>query len=338
MKILFDIGHPAHFHLFKHFIHELKNHGIPFIITSRDKDITNKLIEHEGFEYICLSKPGKSLAGMLLELIKRDMGIFKLHRQHRFTHALGTSVSIAHLSAVSCVKSYNFNEDDDDVVPLYTKITYPFTTKIINPDCIKFKKWKDKRILLPTYHELAYLHPDIFKPDESILQKYRLQKKRYVILRLSALKAHHDKKENGINPDLRKKIIKLLRNHKYQIVESSEEQKGLSIDPWDMHHLLAYAKMVISDSQTMTIEASVLGVPSIRINTFIGRSTVIDELEKKYVLTYGYLPDQEEQIYKSLKNIFTEHNLEDIWSKKRNEFLKDKINLYEWIKDEFRIT
>ncbi len=65
LHILFDIGHPAHFHLFKHFMHHLAEKKIFFSITTRDKEITNTLIENQGFEYISISKPGDNILGML---------------------------------------------------------------------------------------------------------------------------------------------------------------------------------------------------------------------------------------------------------------------------------
>ena len=43
--------------------------------------------------------------------------------------------------------------------------------------------------------------------------------------------------------------------------------------------------MFIGDSQTMTSEAAVLGVPSLRCNSFAGRISYINEQEFKYGLT-----------------------------------------------------
>ena len=48
----------------------------------------------------------------------------------------------------------------------------PFSTKIFNPSCLKYNKWKNKRVLYDSYHELAYLHPNYFTPDAQILNKY----------------------------------------------------------------------------------------------------------------------------------------------------------------------
>lgn len=331
MNILFDIGHPAHVHLFRNFMMYLRENGHNVTITTRAKDITNQLLDHYGLNYLCLSAPQKKLSGMFLELAKRDYEILKLHRRRKFELAFGTSVSIAHLSALSRVRSFNFNEDDDDVVPFYTKITYPFATKIVNPTCINYKKWRNKRIFYNSYHELAYLHPNNFTPDKGVLAKYHLQENQYVVVRFSALIAHHDINARGIPKELWEQIQQVLLNHQITIITSIENDKTHQIAPWDMHHVLAFAKMLISDSQTMTIEAAVLGIPSIRINTFIGKSTVIAELENIYHLSYGFLPVQEYVILKTVEEILHNSVSDDTWGERRERLLRDKIDFTQWI-------
>ena len=181
MAILIDIGHPAHVHLFRNYIVNLQNTKQKFIVVSRDKEITNQLLDYYKIPHISISKQAKGLFAMLIELLIRDFKIFKLHNKHKFKTAIGTSVSIGHLTFFSFgkVKSYNFNEDDDNFVPLYAKISYPFNTKIVIPNGVEYKKWGSKRVLYNSYHELAYLHPSNFKPDEKILAKYGLVKNEY---------------------------------------------------------------------------------------------------------------------------------------------------------------
>ena len=329
MKLLIDIGHPAHFHLFKNLIIYLKENRHKIIVTSRNKDVTNSLLEHYGIEFICISEPRKNIFGMIFELIQRGINIIQLHIKNNFDASIGSTMSIAHLSAIFDVPSYNFGEDDDDVVPLSSFITFPFSTKIINPESIRCKRWKEKRVFYPSYHELAYLHPNNFTPDENVLKKYKLYKKKYVIARFSALNAYHDMKAKGISNGLWKRLEILFNN--YEIVMSIENEKSHMIDPWDMHHLLAFSKMIISDSQTMTIEGSVLGISSIRINTFIGKLTVIDELEKKYKLAVGFFPHEEDKILNVVNAILVNPQTDKIWAERRSKLLADKIDFNNWM-------
>jgi uncharacterized protein len=330
MKVLFDIGHPAHVHLFKNFISYLNNTGNTTFITTRQKEITNILLDHYKIPYECISKPkGNDMYSMVSELAARDLKLFSLHRKHKFDVSFGTSPSIAQLTLMTLggVPSYNFSEDDDEVVPLHTYITYPFTTKIVVPDCLHYTGWKNKRLKVNSYHELAYLHPEVFTPDEKVLAKYGLTKGGYVIFRLSALTAHHDSNAKGISGELYGRIKELLTG--YEIIESSEVKGNNKIEPWDMHHVMAFAKALISDSQTMTIEAAVLGVPSVRVNTFVGRSTVIGELEEKYKLSYGLLPDKTEDILNAVKVVMS--TADNVWKEKAATLLKDKQNLNGWM-------
>ena len=335
MRILIDIGHPAHVHLFKNFIFYLKKEKIDYVVVSRNKEITNNLLQHYNISFDSISNPGKNLFEMIFELLKRTWKIFKINKKSNFSLALGTSVSIGLLSKFTKPKviSWNFSEDDDYVIPLYAKIANPFSTKIINPTCILFDKWESKRVFVPSYHELAYLHPDNFQADEKVLQKYGLEKYKFVIFRLSALKAHHDKGAKGISFELNKKLKMLVKN--YDIIESNEGKKGGKIDPWDIHHVLAFSKMLISDSQTMSIEAAVLGIPSIRINSFIDKSTLLSELQDKYNLTFGFFPEDELNILTKINELLEDKMLTKNWEDKKLKLLEDKIDFNMWLIDYF---
>jgi len=45
MKILIDINHPAHVHLFKHFVWEMQKKGHEFLFTTRRKEFTIELLQ-----------------------------------------------------------------------------------------------------------------------------------------------------------------------------------------------------------------------------------------------------------------------------------------------------
>ncbi len=335
MNILFDIGHPAHFHLFKNFIRYLKKSAEHEItITTRDKDITNSLLDYYQLDYLSLSKPGQGKSGLFKELFIRDYQIFKLHSQKKFDLAFGTSVSIGHLSQWSKVKSINFNEDDDDVVPLYSYLSYPFCTVIVNPTCVRFKRWKAKRIFVNSYHELAYLHPNNFQPDARVIQKYNLKKDKYIVIRFSALKAHHDVGAKGISEKILNRIRSLPKE--FEIIESIEGAKNFQIAPWDMHHVLAFARLVISDSQTMTAEAAVLGVPALRCNSFVGKLSYLEELEHKYGLTFGFKPEDEDSILKKTTELLEIADSVSEYQGRREKMLKEKIDLNAWMINYFQ--
>ena len=55
MKILIDIGHPAHIHLFKNFAWQMQNMDHNIMFTVREKEVTVQLLEGYKFDFICLS-------------------------------------------------------------------------------------------------------------------------------------------------------------------------------------------------------------------------------------------------------------------------------------------
>ncbi|EKD99916.1 MAG: hypothetical protein ACD_22C00136G0011 [uncultured bacterium] len=329
MKILFDIGHPAHVHLFKHFIRYLLSEGNTVIVASRDKDITNELLKKYAIPFVSISKKKNGFFGLFIEFIERLVRVFVLERRYKFDLAFGTSSSIGFLTLFCGVKSYNFCEDDDIAVPFHALISYPLNTKIINSKGVKYRFWKNKRVIHNSYQKLAYLHPNRFHPDESAIRKYSLTPYSYVIVRLSALNAHHDIGAKGIDAELLSKVISEFGD--YRIIYSREIEGSHQINIEDMHDVLYYSKMLISDSQSMSVEASCLGVPSIRYSTFVGKLSVLGQLENKYGLTFGFQLGQEERMLEKIRQLLSQKDLTADYSKKRELLLQDKCDFTEWM-------
>jgi len=99
--------------------------------------------------------------------------------------------------------------------------------------------------------------------------------------------------------------------------------------------VMAFADMVIGDSQTMVIEASVLGTPSIRCNTFVGRLSCMEELEHRYGLTAGFLPKDFDKLLAKIDEWLAEPDLKEKWAQRRQVMLADCVDLTSWILDLF---
>ncbi len=332
MNILFDLGHPAHVHLFKNFISYLKVNGHLVVVTSRDKDVSNELLDHYGIEHVSISSAQDNFLGLFKELILRDYRLYQMNRKYKFDLAFGCSPSISHLSLVSNVKSFNFSEDDDDYTLLYTWLAYPFTTKIINHNGVRYRRFGSKRIFHNAYQKLAYLHPNNFTPSIDKLSKYGLKPYDYILIRRSALKAHHDLKATGLQGKVWDKVSSVTKD--CRLVFSNEVDKKHQIEPWDMHDVLSFAKFVVTDSLSMSVEASVLGVPVIRYNSFEGKSTVLNELENKYGLACGYNSNKagsEKLLIEKIKEFLSAKDLNKTWQSRRNKMLQKKEDLNEWM-------
>ena len=94
-----------------------------------------------------------------------------------------------------------------------------------------------------------------------------------------------------------------------------------------LHHALAFAHMYIGDSQTMAAEAAVLGTPSIRFNDFVGKIGYLEELERRYELTFGFRTSEREPFLGKVEELVKSPGLKSEWGKRREKMLSEKIDV-----------
>lgn len=334
MRILVDIGHPAHVHLYKNLIFELKKRGHTIITTVKEIDAAKKLLTYYGIEFVNIGLKSDSLFGKMFNQFKYDLRIWKLVRKHKIEIGLGTSITNAHVSKISKMRSVVFDDDDDEVQPLFVKYAHPYCNTLLSPDVLKDKRKRKSTLYYPGYHELAYLHPNRFKPDPAVLKEAGLTEGEvFFILRFNAFKAHHDGGIKGLSLEQKLELIKILKPLG-KILITTEREIEPELEAYQMkvrsenaHSLLYYATMLIGDSQTMISEAAVLGVPSLRCNSFAGRISYLEEEEKKYGLTFAFLPDQFEALKLKLKELLNTKDLKSSWKVKRDKLIADKIDV-----------
>ena len=113
------------------------------------------------------------------------------------------------------------------------------------------------------------------------------------------------------------------------------EPYRISINPLDIHHAMAFAKLYIGDSQTMAAEAAVIGTPSIRFNDFVGEINYLEELEHNYQLTFGIRTTDTESLFSKTKELIETPNLRDLFQARKEKMLKEKTDLSLLMKDLF---
>jgi len=197
-RILVDIGHPAHVHLFKNAIEIWQSRGHDIAITTRNKDVAVDLLDSYGFSYDIVSKARKGTLGLALELFEHDFGVLKAAIRHQSKILIGTSVAIAHIAPLVGAKSVVFNEDDASVAKSFVRLAYPLAHKIVTPTTLNENHGK-KHVTYEGYQKLAYLHPNYFTPDPTILAKLGLvDNEQFFLLRFVSQKAAHDHGEFGM--------------------------------------------------------------------------------------------------------------------------------------------
>ena len=294
MRIALFLGHPAHFHMLKYAGEELKNHGHEVFFVIKKKDILETLCQNAGFEYFKI-REGRtgSKFGLIKSVLGMEYHMWQFIRQNKIDILVGSTLSFT-AAKINRIYVLAMGEDDADVVPNYAKLVYPFASCVLTPNCCDNGEWNAKSAKYPSYHELAYLHPNHFSPSREVVEGYGIDvDKPYFVLRFASLNAHHDSGIKGINTEVAQRLIDILSPHGRIYITSERplepqfEQYRIHINPLDMHHVMAFASLYIGDSQTMAAEAGVLGVPFVRFNDFVGRIGYLRELEDKYELGYG---------------------------------------------------
>jgi len=334
MNVLIDINHPGHVHLFLHFYYLLKEKKNNIYVTVKNITSAIHLLDIYKIPYIFLGRKSDSLCGKALNQFFYDYKIFELFNKLKIHYAFGSSITVDHASFLSKTISFHLSDDDPKVVPLVIKYAHPFANHILCPDVLDFPKHRKKTIKYPGYHELAYLHPHRFQPDKKVLEEAGIkEEENYFILRFNSFKAHHDIGVKGLSLENKRKLISMLKPHgkifitSERELETEFEEYRITIEPHKIHSFLYYATMFIGDSQTMTSEAAVLGVPSLRCNSFAGRISYLEEQEKKYGLTYAFLPENFDLLLDKLKELLKMPYLREEWQKRRQKMLADKIDV-----------
>lgn len=335
MRILIDIGHPAHVHLFRNLYTILNENGHETFVTVKSNlESAKALLTLYKIPFISVGNKSDNLVSKAFKQVMYDLKIRNLVSKHKIDIGIGTSINLAHASKISRMKSIVLDDDDDEVQPLFVKFAHPFCDSLLSPEALKGKRNKKDTIYYSGFHELAYLHPNRFIPDPCVLKEAGLNiDEKYFVLRFNSFKAHHDIGIQGISIENKRKLIEMLSKHgKIFITTEREidkefEQYKIKIPQHKIHSFIYYATMLIGDSQTMTSEAAVLGTPSIRSNSFAGRIAYLEEEEHRYNLTYGFKPDDTERMFNKIEELLNMKTLKQEWQRRRQIMLQDKIDV-----------
>ncbi len=341
MKIFFYMGHPAHFHLFKESINNLEKKGVKCVILIKSKDVLEDLLKSSGFDYINVFKSERK-SGFIPLLSSFAAKLFKLSRiviKERPDLLIASAAEFAIIGKILSIPSYILFEDDFEAIPQFAKLVGPFATQLICPKSCSSGRWQHKTINYQGYHELAYLAPKYFTPNRSGLDHLLNKNGKNYLLRFSKLTAYHDTGINGIQDELAFKLVELLEAKGKVFITSERplqpklEKHRVQIDAKQMHDFLAHMDLLVCDSQTMTAEAAVLGVPSIRFNGFVGRLGYLEELEHKYQLTKGVKVENPDTLIEEVKSALQDVNLQAKCEEGRKKMLNESIDVTQFLTD-----
>lgn len=289
LRIALDITHPAHFHFFRNAIGEWQAAGHDVLLLSRDKDLTLALLDEAGLTHRCLSRARSGMAGLALELAEHGSGVWRALGRHRsqVVAAIGGTFIVypARLRGIPALVFY-----DTEHARLSNTITYPLATRIFTP-----RSYRDdlgpKHERYAGFQELPYLHPARFTPDAAKLAADGLTPgEPFTFVRLVSWQSHHDVGDYGVR-DVHNVVRRLAQYGRVLISSEAPLPPDLAAYAYqgrrgDVHHVLAYARLLFGESATMASESAQLGVPAIFLSTSSRGYT--DELEQRYQMVFNF--------------------------------------------------
>jgi predicted glycosyltransferase len=341
MRILIDILHPAHVHFFRNFHNEMAGRGHELCITARDKDRSVELLEAFGLPYQQISQQKSGGTGLAVEMAQRTPRLMKIMGSFKpdvMTGIMGPSIALAgslRLRRVPAVVFY-----DTEFAVQTNRIVYPLAYSVCTPDCYQGTV-PGRHLTYAGYHELAYLHPNRFRPDPAVLAEFGLTPgEPYSIVRFVSWQAVHDRKERGLSAKQKRHLVEVLQR-RGRVLISSEGPLTPDLAELEVrgrvnqiHHLIAHARLVVGESATMSSEAAVLGVPAVFIAT-TGRGYTDDE-ERRYGLVRHFTEDQYDMALSAIEETLATPPA--AWQAARQRLLKDKIDVTAWMVDYFETS
>lgn len=337
MKILIDIGHPGHVHLFRHFAKIMINKGHDVLFTCRHKEFEIELLEAEGFSYVKLGKHYKTKLGKLWGLFKFDFKMLLVSIKYKPNIFISHGSIYASHAAFFLRKTHIALEDTGNMEQV--RLYLPFSKKVLVPRSLH-KNLGKKEVRYRGIHELFYLHPSKQFFNEKVYDFFDSPfNKKIALVRLVAWTASHDQLDGnkGIGEEI-DELISVLEEKNIQIIISSEgdlpkklEKYKLKFPPELLHSLLKISTIYVGEGGTTATEASLLGTPSILINPqakFVGSHRM---LQNEYELQFYF--DSLKEAMPKIKEIIDDNEFKETFKSKLDIFLNDHIDCTDFLVD-----
>jgi predicted glycosyltransferase len=333
MKILFSTFHPVDPQVVRYVAEKLQQNGhdIFFVVVEKE-GIIYDIINSYGFKVKKIGKSKNSLFGKILNVLLIDFRLFLTCLRYKpniiFSPA---SPYTGHVAKLLGINHICWGDTETAVVNLRSSL--PFVDSLLLPSCFYKEVPSDKTIFFNAYKEIAYLHPNYFHPDNSVLRILNISDTdKIILMRFSALRASHDiglKSKADDHLDQILYYIKELSKYAKVFISCTEKDLGpefeeyrLNIHPSQYIHLLSFCSLYVGEGTTTASEAGVLGVPWINIQE-TKRGYLIDQ-EINYEL--GFRTNEISCAFETALKWIQQENIKELWHLKRQKLLADKID------------
>ncbi|WP_121740816.1 DUF354 domain-containing protein [Natronorubrum halophilum] len=338
MDIIITIQHAANVHFFKHVVRELEAAGHGVYVFAREKGVTGRLLDAYDIDHELLCGEPDSWLGLGLTQLSYELRL--LRRALAIDPAYIVSshgIAATHVATLVGAESHVYI-DTETAINAGNRLTLPFADALYTPESFR-EEYGDNHGTYPGYHELAYLHPDRFEPDPSVLRRNGVDPdERYAVLRFGAWNGNHDVGKQGISSEGRREIVDVLgADGRVYVSDESDGSipsgsESLPVPPAAFHHLLAFADIVVGEVATTTLEAGVLGTPTVRISPFAGSNEMgkFQQLEE-YGLVQSFHTSHEADGIDAIERICRDPNAAETWKNRRETLLDETVDVSEYV-------
>lgn len=336
MRVLVEILHPAHVHVFRNAIETWRSRGDEVLVLSREKECANRLLASYNIPFRSISRLGRHKAALLWEMAVRDIRMTNAALRFKPDVLVGImGVTIAQVGKLIRRPAVVFYDTEN--AALTNRFVYPLAHSVCTPDCY-LGPVNGRHITYPGYHELAYLHPNRFTPDASVVRDMGINPDEpYFVVRFVSWQASHDVGERGLSLETKRRIVSTCAKQGRVLITSEGELPGdlaplrFSLPPETMHHVIAFSQLLAGESATMASEAAVLGVPALYISD-TGRGYT-DEEEDRYGLVFNFKTQQTDAVFAKLEELLSMRNRKEEFMQRRGQLLSDKVDTTTWMID-----
>lgn len=346
MRIAFDINHPADVHTFKNLVRLLNEHGHQTLISVRHTQCSAELLVQNQLSFIIRPSGFKffNRISQIPVILKFLLNAYKKFKPELLIGGPG-NLYLAQLGRLLHIPAIIL--DDTEHTTIQNWLTFPFATTIWTPQCFSLELGQ-KQIRFNGTKELAYLHPNQFhfsrkkfetllfrqlqaEGKEKLIQGILTKEKPLILLRMATGDASHDLFQKGI-VELNR-IIHDLEQFGLVFLSMDRtcppefERLHIQIPANQLHNLIVYSDLVISEGATTAAESAVLGKPTIYCNSF--KLGYIDEYSEKY----GLIKPAESypEVLHLVKSLLKVPNIGYLYHQKQQKVLRDKIDVTQWM-------
>lgn len=337
MRYLIFTNTPAHVHLYRNAISRLQSLGHDVLVLGRDYGCTVDLLEWYDLPYEVYGACDTTRFSLFRNLPGHYAQILLATRSFDPDLVFGMGAYAAHAGLFSRTRTILLLDSEPTTVDHL--ISRPFADTLLTPAAFR-KDLGSNHYVFEGFKETAYLHPETFSPDPTVIENLGVGDGDYAIVRFNAFGSHHDLNRSGFTPTQRRDLIEHLAEVTTVVVSDeggdidlgSLPAREFDLHPAQLHDALAEASLLVADTQTMVTEAAMVGTPAIRSNSFVGEDDMGNFLElEKCGLIHNL--QSFDDVWTTAVDLLTTEGIDDTWQQRRREYLATRVNLTDVIVD-----